>query len=113
MQSTLRSEAMRLPGTILCVCFLLAGCSRSNNLLLGRVEATVGTHQVVVTDCYRTEVPAPVKEEATVYRFKPCRDAEVVIRNDDLTVNGQPYGHLKATDSVLVDHGVVSINGKG
>ncbi|HTS30586.1 MAG TPA: hypothetical protein VMH81_32160 [Bryobacteraceae bacterium] len=92
---------------------LLAGCSRSNNLLMGRVAATVGTHEVVVTDCYRTSVPPPVKEQDTVYRFTPCRDADVIIRNDDLVVNGQAYGHLKPTDSVLVDHGVVSINGKG
>ncbi|HLK66170.1 MAG TPA: hypothetical protein VKU19_22200 [Bryobacteraceae bacterium] len=97
----------------ICFCCLfafLAGCSRSNNLLLGRVQATVGTHTVVVTDCYRTEVPQPVKEQDAVYHFKPCRDAEVIIRNDDLTVNGQSYGHLKPTDSVLVDHGVVSVN---
>ena len=92
---------------------LSTGCSKSNNLFLGRVEATVGTHTVVVTDCYRTSVPPPVKEQGAVYRFTPCRDADVVIRNDDLTVNGQAYGHLKPTDSVLVDHGVVSVNGKG
>jgi len=58
---------------------LLFGCSRSNNLLLGRVEATVGTHTVVVTDCYRTEAPQPEKlaDEGgqSVYRYMPCRDA--------------------------------------
>ena len=41
------------------VLVLLFGCSRSNNLLLGRVQATVGTHAVVVTDCYRTEARNP------------------------------------------------------
>ncbi|MBZ5624923.1 MAG: hypothetical protein LAQ69_40405 [Acidobacteriia bacterium] len=89
---------------------LLAACSRSNNLVLGRVEATVGTHQVVVTDCYRTSVPAPEKVQDGVYRFTPCRDADVLIRGDELVVNGQSYGHLQTNDSVLVDHGVVSVH---
>jgi hypothetical protein len=30
---------------------LAPACSRSNNVLLGRVEAKVGSHAVVVTDC--------------------------------------------------------------
>ena len=92
---------------------LLFGCSRSNNLLLGRVEAEVGSHTVVVTDCYRTSVPPPQRLEDSgereVYRFMPCRDADVLIRGDELVVNGQSYGHLNPTDAVLVDHGVVSI----
>ena len=88
---------------------LLMGCSSSNNLLLGRVEATVGTHLVVVTDCYRTSVPPPQKIDPSTYRFTPCRDADVLIRGGDLSVNGQPYGHLNPNDGVLVDHGVVSI----
>jgi hypothetical protein len=98
-----------LPGCLSAMCLMMA-CSRHNNLFLGRVEATVGTHTVVVTDCYRTSVPPPVKEQDAVYHFTPCRDADVVIRNDDLTVNGQAYGHLKPNDSVLVDHSVVSVN---
>jgi hypothetical protein len=92
---------------------LLLGCSRSNNLLLGRVEAEVGSHTVVVTDCYRTSVPPPQRlpdaAGQAVYRFMPCRDADVLIRGDELLVNGQTYGRLNPTDAVLVDHGVVSI----
>ena len=91
----------------------LAGCGKSNNLLLGRVESTVGTHTVVVTDCYRTRVPPPQRLEdaggRAVYRFMPCRDADVLIRGDELIVNGQSYGHMNPADGVLVDHGVVSI----
>ena len=89
---------------------LLSACSRSNNLALGRVEATVGSHRVVVTDCYRTSVPPPQKVEDAVYRFTPCRDADVLIRGDELLVNGQSYGRIKPSDSVLVDHSVVSVN---
>ena len=94
---------------VLFAVLLLSACSRSNNLLLGRVQAQVGSHTVVVTDCYRTSVPPPQRLADAVYRFTPCRDADVLIRGDDLLVNGQSYGRLNPTDAVLVDHGVVSI----
>ena len=98
---------------VLLAMLLLSACSRSNNLLLGRVQAQVGSHTVVVTDCYRTSVPPPqrVPDAAgrAVYRFMPCRDADVLIRGDELLVNGQSYGRLNPADAVLVDHGVVSI----
>ena len=97
------------------VLILLSACSRSNNLLLGRVEAAVGAHRVVVTDCYRTSVPPPQKMEdaatdETTYRFTPCREADVLIRGDQLSVNGESYGSIAPTDAILVDHGVVSVN---
>lgn len=92
---------------------LLVGCSRSNNLVLGRVEATVGGHTVVVTDCYRTSVPPPQRlpDEGgqPVYRFTPCRDADVLIKRGELVVNGKSYGVIGPKDNVLVDHGTVSV----
>lgn len=99
--------------TICGLILVCSGCSRSNNLLLGRVEATVGGHTVVVTDCYRTSVTPPEKvggpgEQS--YRFMPCRDADVLIRNDELIVNGSSYGLLKQGDAVTIDHGKVLIN---
>jgi hypothetical protein len=100
----------------LCAATLLPACSRSNNLVEGRVESKVGTHTVVVTDCYRTSVPAPQKVEATTagghetYRFTPCRDADILISDEKLTVNGTSYSGLKPNDSVTVDHGRVLIN---
>ena len=87
---------------------ITTGCSQSNNLLLGEVQATVGTHPVVVTDCYQTSVPSP-RKSGDDYRFAPCRDADVLIHNETLSVNGQSYGHLNPSDSVLVDHGAVSV----
>jgi len=93
---------------VLFVSMLCAGCSQSNNLLLGRVEAVVAGHTVVVTDCYRTSVPAPVAE-ADGARFTPCRDADVVIRAEQLTVNGTSYGPLTRNAKVVVDHGRVLI----
>jgi len=91
---------------------LFAGCSRRNNLLMGRVESPVGTHAVVVTDCYRTSPPGPQLVEQGVYHYMPCRDADVWIRDEELTVNGKNYGQLNPGDEVVVDHGVVSI-GRG
>ena len=92
------------------ICVFLGGCSNSNNLLLGEVRATVGTHAVMVTDCYRTSVDPPRQTGAASYEYVPCRDARVVIRDEQLTVNGRSYGKLQARDSVLVDHGVVSVH---
>lgn len=86
-----------------------SACGPSNNLLFGKVQATVGTHTVVVTDCYRTSVPPPQKS-GDDYRFTPCRDADVLIHDETLSVNGQSYGHLNPGDSVLVDHGKISVN---
>ena len=106
----LRKEIGLTIGGLVIAC---SACSRSNNLLLGRVEATVGGHTVVVTDCYRTSVTPPEKvggpgEES--YRFVPCRDADVLIRNNELIVNGSSYGLLKQADAITVDHGKVLIN---
>jgi hypothetical protein len=97
-----------------CVAMLTA-CSRSNNLLLGRVESTVAGHSVEVTDCYRTTVPPPrqlpdLPDGKKVYEFMPCRDADVLIRADELIVNGTSYGMLKQGDVITVDHGKVLIN---
>jgi hypothetical protein len=100
--------------TCLCVAAALTSCSRSNNLLLGEVQAQVGTHTVRVTDCYRTSVPPPERLAdaggQASYRFMPCRDADVRIRAGELTVNGRSYGHIQQSDAILVDHGVVSVN---
>jgi len=90
----------------------VAACSRSNNLLLGEVEATAGSHRVEVTDCYRFSVDPPAKT-GDGYRYTPCRDADVVIRNEEAFVNGRSYGHLNPNDSILVDHGTVSIQRAG
>ena len=91
---------------------LSAACTKENNVLLGRVERSLGTHLVVVTDCYRTSAPAPQQVGAAEYHYRPCNDADVWIRTEELTVNGRAYGKLNPGDGVLVDHGVVSIDRK-
>ena len=88
-----------------------SACSHSNNLLLGRVQTKLGSHEVVVTDCYRAGVPLPTLAQSR-QSWEPCRDAVIMIDNEQLTVNAKDYGHLNADDSVLVDHGVVSVGRK-
>jgi hypothetical protein len=99
---------VRIVLAVVYVGLLAVGCSRSNNLLFGRVEAVVGGHTVVVTDCYRTKVPQPVAE-SDGGTFTPCRDAVVAIHGEQLTVNGASYGPLTRNARVIVDHGRVSI----
>ena len=100
---------------IVAALLISSACSRSNNLLLGRVEAMVGGHRIEVTDCYRTSVPPPqqlpdLTDGKHVYQFKPCRDADVLIRGDELIVNNRSYGVVKPADVITVDHGRVLVN---
>jgi hypothetical protein len=104
--------AVRLLLAVIYIALASIGCSRSNNLLFGRVEAVVAGHTVVVTDCYRTRVPPPVQDPSGA-TFTPCRDAVVVIHNEQVTVNGTPYGALARDARVIVDHGRVSIEAAG
>jgi hypothetical protein len=90
-----------------------ATCGRSNNLLLGRVEAQVGPHRVVVTDCYRFSVPPSVRTVDGGYRFIPCGDADIRVEPSGLLVNGLSHGVVGPADDILVDHGKVSIHPQG
>ena len=94
-----------------CLALALAACSRSNNLLMGEVQAAAGSHRIFVTDCYRLSVDPP-QSTPDGYRYAPCRDADVLIRNEEAIVNGRSYGRLNPNDSIFVDHGAVSI-GRG
>jgi hypothetical protein len=94
---------------LLLFCVLVSnGCSSSNNLLMGHVRAKLGTHETNVTDCYRTSVPQPTVADGR-YKWEPCGDAVITIDNEQVTVNSKDYGRLNAGDSILVDHGVVSV----
>jgi hypothetical protein len=93
----------------------ISACSKSNNLFLGRIERTLGSHIVVVTDCYRASVPLPEESRdpvdgSTIYHFMPCGDAEITIHRERLVVNGIAYEKLEPGDTVVVDHGQVLID---
>lgn len=98
-----------------CGALLITGCSRSNNLVLGQVEAVIGSHTITVTDCYRTSVPPPQQIKGSedgklAYHWTPCRDADISITGEELVVNGTTYGKLNQGDVVTIDHGKVLIN---
>ncbi len=108
----------KLFGALSCLAVTsIPACSRSNNLLLGTVQATAGSHHIVVTDCYRLSVDPPLEINGppaeSGYRYTPCRDADVLIRGEEAIVNGRSYGRMNPADSILVDHGVVSISRAG
>ncbi len=117
------SQAKLLGAACFLAVLLSPACSRSNNLVMGTVEATAGSHRIVVTDCYRLSVDPPAEIKGppgqSGYRYTPCRDADVLIRpdgligSDEVLVNGRSYGHINPADSILVDHGVVSIRRAG
>lgn len=91
-----------------------SSCARLDSVVFGHVEATVGGHRVSVTDCYRTSIPEPDRPTALadgtqVYRWAPCRDAQVVIRGKTLIVNDREIGPILPSDGILVDHGKVSV----
>lgn len=91
---------------------LSMNCSRSNNLVLGRVTMRFADHNVVVTDCYRTTVPRPApaaQNDGVLFHWAPCRDADITIRERDVVVNGRTYGPLMSGDAITVDHGKVLI----
>lgn len=89
-------------------CATLSACDASNNPMLGRVEAEVSGHQVVVTNCYTMQV-ADVKSSDGSQSFSPCKNAAVTIKNNMLLVNGESYGQLGDGDRVLVENGSVHI----
>jgi hypothetical protein len=45
------------------------------------------------------------------WHFAPCDNAVIEIAGDQLTVNGVAYGAIAPGDTILVDRGVVYVNG--
>ena len=116
---TVKSECVKKIAFCLCLCavFVLQGCNATtHNELLGIEEVTVNGHTIVVEDCYRIgKQTAETIEDApgrSIHRFAPCRDADVLIKYEELIVNGKSYGMLNRGDRVTVDHGKVLINSK-
>jgi hypothetical protein len=103
----------------LCVCavLLLQGCnSTTHNELMGIEEVTVNGHTIVVTDCYRwgKQQPQTIEDAPgkSIHRFNPCRDADILLKYEELIVNGKSYGMLSKGDRVTLDHHKVLINDK-
>ena len=89
-------------------CAALSSCDVQNNQLLGRVEADIDRHKVVVTHCYTKQL-AKVLSTDDGDSWTPCKNAAVVIKDGMLYVNGESYGQLGDGDSVLVENGRAKI----
>jgi len=90
------------------VCAALSSCDVQNNQLLGRVQADIDRHQVVVTHCYTKDL-AKVLSTDDGDSWTPCKNAAVVIKDGMLFVNGESYGKLADGDAVLVENGTAKI----
>ena len=90
------------------LCVALSACDVQNNQLLGRVEADIDRHQVVVTHCYTKQL-AKVISTDDGDSWTPCKNAAVVIKDGTLFVNGESYGQLADGDGVLVENGKAKI----
>jgi hypothetical protein len=93
----------------------LQGCNASmQNAIEGRQWAYINGHEIIVKDCYRTsrQQPETIKDapDGSVHRFMPCKDADILLDHEALTVNGKFYGKLKPSDKVMIDHHKVLIN---
>jgi methylthioribose-1-phosphate isomerase len=95
-------------GIIAMSCAALSACDVQNNQLIGRVEADIDRHQVVVTHCYTKQL-AKVLSTDDGDSWTPCKNAAVVIKDGMLFVNGESYGKLGDGDSVLVEDGKAKI----
>ena len=101
--------------TLLFASLALQGCNATmHNALQGRQTAFINGHEIVVTDCYRMskQLPETIKDapDGSVHRFNPCKDADISLDHENLTVNGKFYGRLSPGDRVTLDHHKVLIN---
>ena len=88
----------------------MAGCTG----LTDESMTQMGSHHVVVKPGRSVTTKTNTTSEKSDYESYEfaCGDVVVKIENEALTVNAKPYGTLYPNDSVSVDHGVVSVNGK-
>jgi len=107
MDASMRSE-VSMSVLAFVVCAGLSACSAANNPVLGRVEADVAGHRVIVANCYTMHVP-DVRSSDGGQSFAPCKNASVAIKNDMVFVNGESYGQVAQGDIVMVENGRAKI----
>ncbi len=100
-----------------CSMLLLQSCNTTiHDEVFGVEQATINGHTIVVTDCYRLGKQQPQTIEdapgKSIHRFTPCRDVDILLKYEELIVNGTSYGVLNKGDRVTLDHHKVLINGK-
>ena len=113
--SRFRSSRAMVALPFLCVALATQGCSGFR--LLNRDNTVLGAHAVTITPCgwkLENKYGGPVKDERTgkTYHKHSCGETVVIIKDEELVVNGKSYGKLaNADDSVKVDGGRVLVNG--
>ena len=88
---------------------LMASCSVRVNTTNPKSETDMGSHHVVVQPGNGfTSSSSTVSGDDAEYEFT-SGDVTVVIRNEELIVNGKSYGMLNPGEDVLIDHGKVIV----
>jgi len=73
---------------------------------------TLGTHKVSVRPrCVTTRINNRFPAGGAIYNLN-CGDTAVMIRNEELVINGKSYGRLSEGDAVHIEGGSVFIDGK-
>ena len=73
-------------------------------------QTKLGTHRIVVKPGSKsTSSSVSMSGGKAVYKYT-SGDVTVVIRDNELVVNGKPHGNLKKGDSILIDNGQVKVN---
>ena len=94
----------------------LAGCNASahraaHELVSLRTEETIWGHKISITPCVHSnrQTHSDDGPENSKHTLK-CPNAEVVLENEVLSVNGKSYGKLAEKATVKVEHQKVFIN---
>lgn len=103
---------------LISLCVLLASAGCGSFRLLNRDNSVLGSHPVTITPCgwkLEDKFAGVVKNEQTgkTYYKYTCGETALIIKDEELVVNGKSYGKLlRDTDSVKVDGSRVLVNGK-
>lgn len=95
---------------LVCVLLLFQACLPQKDAPTDAIP--LGSHKVKITPrCTTKEINNRFPDKQEIYNLT-CGNTNVVIKNEELVVNGKSYGMLKAGDSVEVNSGQVLVNSR-
>jgi hypothetical protein len=77
----------------------------------GEDEGDMGSHHVVVRPGANMVSSSSSSGGGSESHTFQCGGTNIEIRDEELTVNGVPYGMLSPGEEILVDHGEVFVGG--